>query len=621
MKNRRKFIATVLSVCVIATTIFAASPDIAQAASKTKYYSGMPKAIGVMELSDKQITSLSKSKDIQKLADKINTVADCVRYFKKCKFKTYGDSNNSKTKKTVLYLSDNNDGNSGLVYVFPKAYTEDGSISNGVITTLYGSDWDNEKKEAPVKESLVKDVYIGRLITEEPEGGWKEDTEVQIEIIPIRDLKVKKTNGDPAGHVNIEGNNIGTADISIHVPGEYILTVEKRELSGETFLKECKGDLYGSVRAFAYLLANDYNEVGYIIMSPKKQGSAKFLLYVKTRDKYYAVDPTQYLQGENYNSKFMGNYSGKNFYSTTLKGLKSKLVKGLNNKYKVEETKVLSQIRDDQVYYGNKYIDIRANLDKKKVEAGLDKLTEAEYSYEELKKMVREDDNLDAYAEKLRTAEDIVRVLKIKQYTYTKEGTMKVNARSSSDYRVMWYGNINAQEAFNRNGGSCAGTAHIVNYILRDDFEEQGYVQIVDAGGGHIFNYYVIDGLYYFCDFVGIPGTGEIKNYADDKYYIFYVTDDPFDFKEWYINDGFFSKGFADENSSSYLYFLCMYPYQGTRLIGGTRNKHATKFDNSYWEVRSSEGKDIETILFMREGYPLEYMDPPDKSLWPKELL
>jgi len=485
MKNRRKFIATVLSVCVIATTIFAASPDIAQAASKTKYYSGMPKAIGVMELSDKQISSLSKSKDIQKLADKINTVADCVRYFKKCKFKFYGS-----------------------------------------------------------------------------------------------------------------------------------------EDSGEGFLKKRKGDDFGSTRAFAYLLANDYDEIGTIYMRHKTIDDFKYLLYVKTGDKYYAVDPSQYLQNYVYNSKFMGNYTGKNFYSSTLKGLKSKLVKGLGSKYKVAETEVISKISDDMLYYNHKFINIRAGLDKKKVEAGLDKLTEAEYTYEELEKMIQEDDTLDAYAEKLRTAEDIMRVLKIKHYADVKyKNSMVIQSRSPADYSVEWAGNINAQTAFDRNSGSCGSTSHLMNYILRDDFDEQGYVQFVDAIGGHIFNYFVIDGLYYFCDFIGIPGTGEFRDYPDDKYYIFYVTDDPFDFGDWYINESFFSEGFADENARKYLYFLCMYPYQGTRLVQGTREHKTTKHGNSYWEIRSSEGKDIEIILFMREGYPLEYMNPPDKSLWPKELL
>ena len=127
MKNKRKFIAAVLSVCVLATTIFAASPDIAQAASKTKYYSGMPKAIGVMELSDKQISSLSKSKDIQKLADKINTVADCVRYFKKCKFKFYGseDSGEGFLKKRK---GDDFGSTRAFAYLLANDYDEIGTI-------------------------------------------------------------------------------------------------------------------------------------------------------------------------------------------------------------------------------------------------------------------------------------------------------------------------------------------------------------------------------------------------------------------------------------------------------------------------------------------------------------
>lgn len=62
-----------------------------KAENEKKYDPEMPGAIGEMVLSDEEIMELAQSDDFEMLLSKINTVADCVRYFKACQFEFYRD--------------------------------------------------------------------------------------------------------------------------------------------------------------------------------------------------------------------------------------------------------------------------------------------------------------------------------------------------------------------------------------------------------------------------------------------------------------------------------------------------------------------------------------------------
>lgn len=485
MKNKRKFIAAVLSVCVIATTIFAASPDITQATSKTKYYSGMPKAIGVMELSDKQITSLSKSKDLRKLSDKINTVADCVRYFKKCKFKFYGS-----------------------------------------------------------------------------------------------------------------------------------------EDSGAGFLKKRKGDDFGSTRAFAYLLANDYDEIGTIYMRHKTIDDFKYLLYVKTGDKYYAVDPSQYLQNYVYNSKFMGNYTGKNFYSSTLKGLKSKLVKGLGSKYKVAETEVISKISDDMLYYDHQFINIRPGLDKDKVTEAIKKIVDTNYSSKGIKALVEADMTLEEASEKLTTVHDAVNYLRKRGFEqgYSYNPGMKFNG-------VYWSWNLSAEFTFEENSGCCGGISNLMNRLMAGNYDSQGYVTHANNDGGHIFNYFYQDGLYFVCDFIGPSIAPFCEDYDKENNpysYILYVTDDMTTFDEYYRK---WDRDLDDEKDGGYLIHLFCYEMDGKDKVPvghyvdvSKRQMSLIDENDAVWTVVSDEIEETLNLLMIRDGFSLSFEKAPTLEERPPEV-
>lgn len=63
---------------------------------------------------------------------------------------------------------------------------------------------------------------------------------------------------------------------------------------------------------------------------------------------------------------------------------------------------------------------------------------------------------------------------------------------------------IAAKIRYDRNAGACVGNSALFNALLDGDYEQMGYVYIFYARTEHVFNYYVVDGEYYFCDFTKI---------------------------------------------------------------------------------------------------------------------
>ena len=66
---------------------------------------------------------------------------------------------------------------------------------------------------------------------------------------------------------------------------------------------------------------------------------------------------------------------------------------------------------------------------------------------------------------------------------------------------VHWEHHKPGEHAVRTNNGCCATSANWLNYILRDDYDEVGFVSTSQRdGNGHIFNYILQDGWYYIID-------------------------------------------------------------------------------------------------------------------------
>lgn len=55
-------------------------------------------------------------------------------------------------------------------------------------------------------------------------------------------------------------------------------------------------------------------------------------------------------------------------------------------------------------------------------------------------------------------------------------------------------------DAVRTNHGCCASCTDWLNYILKDDYDELGFIGTSQLTGGHVFNYIKQDGWYYFVD-------------------------------------------------------------------------------------------------------------------------
>lgn len=66
---------------------------------------------------------------------------------------------------------------------------------------------------------------------------------------------------------------------------------------------------------------------------------------------------------------------------------------------------------------------------------------------------------------------------------------------------IDWEHHKPGYHAVRTNTGCCATSANWLNYILKDDYEEVGFIAYnQEDGSGHVFNYIKSDGFYYFID-------------------------------------------------------------------------------------------------------------------------
>ena len=250
-------------------------------------------------------------------------------------------------------------------------------------------------------------------------------------------------------------------------------------------------------------------------------------------------------------------------------------------------------------------------------------LTTPQYTKEQIDQWVSEGLTIEQWAEKIKVPADAVQMLNALNYREKKYNDNVTFHDQTAD--VEWGSAWNAQTVFNYRSGNCTGTSNIVNTLLSGDFDQQGYVESNGANGGHIFNYFVSDGIYVFCDFVGIPGSagfGNGRTYAPNtREYISYVASSPQEFGNWYLNDGYFSHEFDDANVEGYLYHLFMYPHEGTKVPKGfDAESEQTKFDNCVWDILPEQYRESYTILYEREEYPLRFYPIPDRKSWPSEI-
>ena len=65
---------------------------------------------------------------------------------------------------------------------------------------------------------------------------------------------------------------------------------------------------------------------------------------------------------------------------------------------------------------------------------------------------------------------------------------------------MVWHFNRTGPETICANKGNCGGISSMLAYILKNNYEEVGFIAFTDQIGGHVFNYIKHQKKYYFID-------------------------------------------------------------------------------------------------------------------------
>lgn len=222
------------------------------------------------------------------------------------------------------------------------------------------------------------------------------------------------------------------------------------------------------------------------------------------------------------------------------------------------------------------------------------------YTFGEIQQMVDADLTLDEVAEKISTIPDLIQYLHVKSYGF---GVHDLQFNYNGN---KWSVSRNAHQVFLDNKGGCGGNSNLANYILRGDYDEQGYLEETYNKDSHIYNYFVKDGIWYFCDFSDIIGLNDL---------ILYAGPDPHEFAAQYLEENH-----AENSETDHRYMLLqfIYPYEGNHRPFGVNSKIKTAMNISPFMIVPSELEDSMTLLYAEnEDYMPIFMDAPPEERWP----
>lgn len=236
-------------------------------------------------------------------------------------------------------------------------------------------------------------------------------------------------------------------------------------------------------------------------------------------------------------------------------------------------------------------------LDEYKLPEGLGK---PEYTKAEIRKMIDDGLSLDEIRDKIGTYPDVVQYLYLRGFTY-------VYPDLSFTYDgISWAMNRAPGVVFDLREGNCGGMSNLINYILQGDYDSQGYVQMCGPNGsGHVFNYFLQDGTYYFVDFTVIMDNGRYS--ATD--YTVYATKDIEKFAKASRNLPHFFTDIA---------VMIMYERDGYHLPVGTGKLNGKPV---HCGIFSEEYRDELKILIKYDGFEMQYRALPPETAFPKGAL
>ena len=210
--------------------------------------------------------------------------------------------------------------------------------------------------------------------------------------------------------------------------------------------------------------------------------------------------------------------------------------------------------------------------------------TRRQYTDEEIQALVDAQLSFEDACDKLSTLSDAVQYLYMRGYRFQSE-----SLGTDAEYRYY------------ANSGACVGGSGLLNALLEGDYDGQGYVYIFYARTEHVLDYFVLDGVYFYCDLVTVFNNG---NTDITKNPVCYMTKNPETFcDKWHELE---PHDLNDSESDMYLATIFTTAYCGNPAKSKVmlKDSESGKYSNI---PLSPEEKESQQILFLRDGYTFEF--------------
>jgi hypothetical protein len=145
----------------------------------------------------------------------------------------------------------------------------------------------------------------------------------------------------------------------------------------------------------------------------------------------------------------------------------------------------------------------------------VNKLGKSRYSNKDIAGMVS--DTPELKQSKIGTLYEAIQLFQISNFSSADDN------KRISEGEINWEHHKPGYDAVRTNEGCCATNSNWLNYILKEDYQEIGFVAFSQSdGSGHIFNYIKDNGYYYFIDLTHYrldfqdgtsPETGNLNDY------------------------------------------------------------------------------------------------------------
>ena len=273
-----------------------------------------------------------------------------------------------------------------------------------------------------------------------------------------------------------------------------------------------------------YLLEGDYDEVGYVHLG--SDSGSHVMVYIYEDGLYYLLNPADYMYGAEIAGWLSHHPAQLIACAEDFQIIADSIVEHYGIPDQIKEVHLVRSHGDyvsgvaydmpafpegTEVieYYGDGFVYERAFLDWQS-QTRMEDLPENDHGAEtfshagttipvalgqpqlsdmEIRNLIREKDYAKA-AETITTLADLVKYLKIKEFSYEREKTFAFARGNFTYYESAW-------QVLENNTGGCSPMSSLALYFLRGDYDDIGYVSIRSAGDGHTMIYIYEDGLYY----------------------------------------------------------------------------------------------------------------------------